>query len=96
MAIYCKAFLAKDLQLFPGWTPNEMTWMSVNKNDGEMQAPQDYPGDAILYLHDNYVVTDGVLRDEKIVFDKVMPEWIEFCRGTLGFTIPEDVNKANV
>jgi hypothetical protein len=45
--------------------------------------------DAVLFLHDNYLVTDGIFVDEQIVFDAVTPEWREFCRVTLGFEIPD-------
>ena len=38
-----------------------------------------------LYLQENYVVTDGVFKDENIVFDDVTPEWIDFCQNILKF-----------
>jgi hypothetical protein len=45
--------------------------------------------DEVLFLHDNYLVTDGIFVDEQIVFDAVTPEWREFCRVTLGFEVPD-------
>jgi len=41
-----------------------------------------------LYLHENYVVTEGIFMDEDVVFDDVTPEWIEFCKNTLKFEVP--------
>ena len=45
-------------------------------------------GDDILYIHDNYTVTDGIYRDENIIFDKVTDVWKQFCEQELSFEIP--------
>jgi len=74
MGRYCKAYLAKDFHAFPGWSGG------ARRETGE---------DDILYLQENLVVTDGIFKDEGIVFDRVTPEWTEFCTGTLAFEIPE-------
>jgi hypothetical protein len=31
-------------------------------------------GDSIVYLQENYVVTDGIFKDENVLFDDVTPE----------------------
>jgi len=41
-----------------------------------------------LYLQENYVVTDGIFKDENIIFDNITSEWKEFCHKTLAFEIP--------
>lgn len=41
-----------------------------------------------LYLQENFVVTDGIFLDERIVFDEVTPEWVDFCKTTLQFEVP--------
>jgi len=30
-------------------------------------------------MQENYVVTDGIFKDENIIFDNVTPEWKDFC-----------------
>jgi len=42
-----------------------------------------------LYLQENYIVTEGIFMDEHIVFDDVTPEWIDFCKNTLKFEVPD-------
>ncbi len=42
-----------------------------------------------LYLHENYVVTEGIFMDEDVIFDDVTPEWKEFCQEDLGFEVPD-------
>jgi len=44
--------------------------------------------DDFLYLQENYVVTDGIFKDENIIFDKVTLAWKDFCDNTLLFEIP--------
>jgi hypothetical protein len=33
-------------------------------------------------------MTDGVFKDEHVIFDNVTPEWIAFCQEILGFEVP--------
>jgi hypothetical protein len=35
------------------------------------------------------IVTDGVFLDENIIFDKISPEWEDFCKSTLNFEVPD-------
>ncbi len=41
-----------------------------------------------LYLQENYVVTDGIFKDEHVIFDNVTAEWIEYCQQALKFEVP--------
>jgi hypothetical protein len=45
-------------------------------------------GATFLYLQENLVVTRDIFIDEEVVFDKVTPEWVEFCRSVLRFEPP--------
>ena len=74
MGRYCKAYLGKDLRAFPGW--DEGAGREVGEDD-------------ILYVQENLVVTGGIFKDEDVVFDRVTPEWTEFCTHTLAFEIPD-------
>lgn len=84
LAPYCKAYPAQRFQEFPGWAAPEQT--SPSTTNGGDEDVEEY-----WFLQDNYVVTRGIMPDEEIVFDRVSPEWIEFCRTTLGFVVPEDL-----
>ena len=91
MGKYCKAYLAKDFRKFPDWTENldnlrkEMEF----KNGEEVEIERtELKDDDILYLQENYVVTDGIMKDEQIIFDKVTDVWERFCREELEFEIP--------
>ena len=89
---YCKAYLASSFRAFPSWTEKTDKLRKgkkvVDGKEVEFDRTLIEDGD-ILYLHDSYVVCDGIFNDENIVFDNVTEEWKNFCKQTLGFSIPE-------
>jgi hypothetical protein len=90
MGKYCKAYSLKKLREFSQWSENsENTRKEKKEVDGqEIEVKRTLTDDDFLYLQENYVVTDGIFKDENIIFDNVTPEWQEFCQSTLEFEIP--------
>ncbi len=89
MGKYCKAYLAKDFGQFSGWSPNLANLRQEQDDEGQESAKRtELKDDDILYLQENYVVTDGIFKDENIIFDDITDEWKKFCEGTLEFEIP--------
>ena len=93
MGKYCKAYLAKQFREYPGWSENAANVRKEKKEvDGkEVEVDRTLDDDSILYLQENYVVTDGIFKDMNIIFEDVTDEWKEFCHSTLGptpFEIP--------
>ncbi len=83
MGKYCKAYPVSRFAEFPAWTEKVVaSKQSVNGEEEKLSA--DY-----FFLHTNYVVTQGVFFDEKVVFDAVTEEWIAFCEQSLNFKAPE-------
>jgi hypothetical protein len=92
MGRYCKAYLVKDLRKYPAWEENLANLREETEyRDGEeiVVKPTEMDDDYVLYLQENYVVTDGIMKDEWVIFDKVTDAWKEFCRKDLEFKIPE-------
>jgi hypothetical protein len=92
MSDYCKAYLAKDLRAFPGWTEDTSNLRKDTQEvDGkEVEVKREAIDDEdILYLHDSYIVTDDVFNDEHVVFDDVTDAWKTFCHEKLDFEVPE-------
>ncbi len=69
---YCKAYLLKQFREYSQWCENN----------------QELTEEDVLYLQENYIVTNGIYLDENIIFDDVTPEWREFCHQVLNFQIP--------
>jgi hypothetical protein len=90
MGSYCKAYLAQQFRQFPGWTENAANVRKETKEVGgkEVEVERQLDDDSILYLQENYIVTDGIFKDENILFDNVTDEWKQFCHETLQFEIP--------
>jgi hypothetical protein len=90
MGQYCKAYLAQQFRQFPGWTENAANVRKEKKEEGgkEIEVDRQLDDESILYLQENYVVTDGIFIDENIIFDNVTDEWKNYCHTTLEFEIP--------
>jgi hypothetical protein len=90
MGRYCKAYLVNRFREYPRWAENLSNLRGDRRMvDGREVEEITLADDDHLYLQDNYVVTDGIFTDENIIFDGITPEWIEFCKTTLNFEIPE-------
>jgi hypothetical protein len=76
---YCKAYLLSNIRQFPEWENDKASAMA---------------DDAIIYLQEDYSVTEDVFMDEKILFDGGGESWKEFCVNELQFSVPDYVDKA--
>jgi len=90
MGKYCKAYLAKQFREYPGWTENAANVRKEKKEVGgkEVEVERQLNDDSILYLQENYIVTDGIFKDQNIIFDNVTDDWKQYCHSTLAFEIP--------
>jgi hypothetical protein len=86
MGKYCKAYEVKRLAEFPGWAEKERDGSAQGNGASETSSEEDKRD--FYYLQENFTVTDGIFLDENVVFDDVTPEWMEFCKGTLNFEVP--------
>jgi hypothetical protein len=90
MGRYCKAYSLAKLREFPGWTEKAENARKEKKQlDGkEIEERRALTDNDYVYLQENYVVTDGIFKDENIIFDAVTPEWTAYCTDMLKFEIP--------
>jgi hypothetical protein len=95
MGNYCKAYYLARLRSFSGWTENAANARPKDEDgDGKDTTPRELSDDSILYLQENYVVTDGIFKDQHVIFDSVDSTWKEFCQNDLGFKIPDHASPA--
>ncbi|MDX6269414.1 MAG: hypothetical protein QOD28_637 [Acidobacteriota bacterium] len=81
MAKYSKAYVAEQFRQYPGWS-EQTPPATVTAEDEETAASETVE---YYFLHDDYVVTASVFRDESIAFDAVTDEWKKFCHESLNF-----------
>ena len=90
MGQYCKAYTLAAVRQFAGWQENVKGFRKSEADSTNEDRPSD---DHIVYLQENYAVTDGIFIDENIIFDDVTDAWKEFCQNTLKFELPHSVNE---
>ena len=90
MGKYCKAYLLKQFRQFNQWEENTENIKKENQEvDGQtVEVNREFTDEDVLYLQENYIVTDSIYKDENIIFDNVTDEWKEFCHQALEFEIP--------
>jgi hypothetical protein len=87
---YSKAYPLYQLRQFSGWTEKAENARRIRREvDGEIvEESRELTNEDYVYVHRNFIVTDGIFIDENIIFSDVTPEWIEFCETVLGFGDP--------
>lgn len=95
MGRYCKAYLVSDLQKYEGWDPDldALRQPEPEKPDEEIEERTELQDDDILYVQEDLIVTDGIFKDEHVVFSDDSDAWKTFCEEEIGFEIPEDVRE---
>lgn len=92
MGKFCKAYLAKHFRQFPGWSENLQNLREEITVDEEgvehVFIRPEIKDDDVLYLQEDYIVTDDIFKDRYIVFDQVDEQWKTFCKETLRFKLP--------
>jgi ankyrin repeat protein len=90
---YSKAYDLKDLRQFPGWLQEQRAASEESRDGGD-----DANGEAalkeseVVYLHSDLTVTRLMWRGEEVIFDRVTPEWKEFCESVLKFKVEDDLD----
>ncbi len=95
MGKYCKAYAIRGLRGFSGWiekTENARKEKQKGADGQEVEVTRVLTDNDYLYVQENYVVTDGIFKDENIVFDQVTPEWIAYCQQALKLEMPSFVS----
>ena len=88
---YCKAYMLGELRAYPGWSESRINWKE-KKDDGGDQGSHPFTDDKIVFLHQDLTVTESIWHDENVIFDHVDPSWEEFCKNSLNFNVPDDLD----
>ena len=89
--IYCKAYHLKELRQFKDWTENRINWKAATDAD-DTTGEAEFTDDSIVFLHQDYIVTESIWANENVIFNNVTPEWRDFCTSVLGFAVPDDLD----
>lgn len=80
---YARAYLLGDLRKFSDWH-EETVNADENGNSRELSD------DDVVFLQEDFTVTELIWPGENVIFNRVTPEWIDFCTQELHFKVPDD------
>lgn len=86
---YARAYLLGQLRQFSDWHEEKINWKETataneNGNSGELSD------DDVVFLQEDFTVTELIWPGENVVFNRITPEWIDFCTQELQFKVPDD------
>lgn len=85
---YARAYLLGDLRKFSGWREEKINRKNAAADEnGNSQALSDSD---VVFLHQDFTVTELIWPGENVVFNQTTPEWQEFCAQELQFKVPDD------
>jgi len=88
---YCKAYYLKDLRNYSGWSEDRIEWKGREIN-GEKDVEEPLTDEKVVFIHQDFTVTESVYHNENIIFNKVDSDWKEFCSNSLSFKVPDDLD----
>ena len=80
---YAKAYLLGDLRKFSGWREEKIP-AEENGNSRELSDSD------VVFLHQDFTVTQLIWPGENVIFNQDTPEWRDFCSQQLQFKVPDD------
>jgi ankyrin repeat protein len=87
---YCRAYHLGDLRQYPSWTESRINWKRKDNSNGA--DAETFTDDKIVFLHQDFTVTESMWRDENVIFNSGEADWKEYCATTLKFKAPDDLD----
>lgn len=86
---YCKAYHLSELREYSGWSESRINW---KEKKSDKRISEDFSGDDIVFIHQDFTVTQSMWHDENVIFNQVSADWKSFCQDRLGFKVPDDLD----
>jgi hypothetical protein len=86
---YCKAYHLSDLRKFAGWSEGRINWKEKKDEPGDDGA---FPDAKVVFIHQDFTVTESVWPNENVIFNQVSADWRGFCADELAFKVPTDLD----
>ena len=86
---YARAYLLGDLRKFSDWHEEKINWKDIDRSD-ENGNSHELSDDDVVFLQEDFTVTQLIWPGENVIFNRTTPEWIDFCTQELQFKVPDD------
>src|SRR5829696_517158 len=86
---YARAYLLGDLRKFSDWREEKINWKETIPAD-ENGNSSELSDDDVVFLQQDFTVTELIWPGENVIFNRTTPEWIDFCTQELQFKVPDD------
>jgi ankyrin repeat protein len=86
---YARAYLLGDLRKFSDWREEKINWKETIPA-GENGNSSGLSDDDVVFLQEDFTVTQLIWPGENVIFNRSTPEWIDFCTQELQFKVPDD------
>jgi len=88
---YCKAYPLAELRKYQTWNESRINWKKSKEGDnGSSDSP--FTDDKIVFIHQDFTVTESVWHNENVIFNQVNSDWEAFCSNSLKFKVPDDLD----
>lgn len=97
---YCKAYELGELRQGPDWalrTKDSLLRLHLfigEEGEGvehEDITVRDADDSTVLFLHQDFTVTEGIYPDDNVILEDVDMEWQNYCVQSLDFEIPKEL-----
>lgn len=89
---YVKAYPLEDLRKYDGWREERINWKEDGEAGNNGDGDKGLSDDSVVFLHQDLTVTEAMWHGENVIFNRVTPEWEEFCRKELEFKVPDELD----
>jgi hypothetical protein len=88
---YCKAYHLGELRKYPSWIEERINWKQ-KKDERDGGDPVSLEDDKIVFIHQDFTVTESIWHNENVIFRGDDGAWEEYCAHTLKFKVPDDLD----
>jgi hypothetical protein len=89
---YVKAYRLEDMRKYDGWREERINWKDHGDPGHNGDGDKGLSDDDVVFLHQDLTVTEAMWHDENVIFNRVTPEWEEFCKKELDFKVPDELD----
>ena len=86
---YAKAYVLQELRKFSGWREEKINWKETVPSN-ENGSVRELSDSDVVFLHQDFTVTQLIWPGENVIFNQPTPEWQEFCEQELQFRVPTE------